>query len=94
MPHLRTSEPDRNAESGFLVIKRNAQEEMVLTFGDIVVRVKVAEIGRQGGQWARIAVKAPKSVLIHRGEVYDAEMRDREREIKEKNRRQSSPGSS
>lgn len=51
---------------GGLVIKRHVEERVLI--GDEIT-VEVIEAGGANGGWARLRIKAPQSVAVHREEV-------------------------
>lgn len=49
-----------------LVLKRMISEEIVITSGDTRIVVAILDAGNG---WARIGIKAPASVTVHRREI-------------------------
>lgn len=66
------------ADAGLLVLSRHRDESIVVAVdGKVVAEILVVDIR---GDKARLGVSAPKSVAVHRREVWDAIQRDKANE--------------
>jgi len=60
-----------------LVLSRKANESIVISVGEAIIEIMVAEIR---GDKVRLGVTAPREIPVHRREVYEEIQRENQRQ--------------